>query len=569
MGRYERLAYERQERDLRLAYGERWNDVTVYGDPTLTQHPKGYYFDLERGERTIEFIERFCKHHKGEWAGKELLLEPWQKFIQATVYGWLRHDGTRRFRTAYEEVARKNGKSERISANGVYLQVGDGEPGAEIYSTATKEDQAKIVWGTAVEMVKQSKDLLKWIEPRQKALICERTKSVFKPLGADSDTLDGLNPHGHLCDEMHAHKKRALFDVMDTAMGARRQPITFVITTAGIYDPEAIGWQMHVHAQQVLDGVIEDDTFFAIIFAMDKDDDWTQPDAWYKANPNLGVSVKYDYIKEQCEKAQKQPSFLNTFLRLHLNVWTQQVTRWIPLDAWKLCGGIAPALIGLRGPKLSDLALEPLRGRVAYAGLDLSTKLDITSAAFSLPLGEAYDMFWRFWVPQELVRERTRMNKSPDYAAWVRDGWLIETPGNVIDYEFIRNDITRIGKVLNLRQIAYDPWSASQLATQMQSDGFELVEVRQGMRSLSEPSKEFEKLVVSGRIRHGGNPIMEWMVDNAAIRRDANDNIAPDKRSAAGKIDGLVASIMSLSRAILEPPPKKSVYETRGVRVIG
>lgn len=553
-GKYERRAYERHARDLAL--------VAQPGG-----HPKGFYFDEMDAERVIRFTERFCKHHKGEWAGQKLLLEDWQKFVLRCVFGWKRSDGRRRFTEAYEEVGRKNGKSEKVAAVGNYLMVADDEPGAEVYSTATKEDQAKIIWSASKEMVKQSPDLKKHVKIMQKTLICERTMSFFKPLGSDSDTLDGLNPHGHLCDEMHAHKKRELYDVMATAMGARRQPLTFIITTAGVYDPESIGWEMHTRAQQVLDGVVEDDHFFAIIFAADEEhtdengikvpaDDWRDPKTWYKANPNLGISVKYDYLVEQCEKAKKQPSFLNTFLRLHLNVWTQQVTRWISLEHWNACPKPTPVL-----------TLQDCKGRAAYGGLDLSTKVDICAAAFALPDGEYYDMFWRFWVPEELVKERARTAKKPDYAAWVRAGWLCTTPGNVVDYEFIRRDIVGIAQVVNLKQLGYDPWNATQLATQLTGDFGEdvLLEMRQGMKTLSEPSKEFEKLVMSKKLRHYDNPVMRWMVDNAAIRRDANDNIAPDKRSAVGKIDGLVAGIMALGRAILVPPEQKSVYELRGV----
>jgi phage terminase large subunit-like protein len=551
MGRYERLAYERHARDLVLSQQP-------------GGHPRGFWFDEVEAERSVQFIETYCRHHKGEWAGQPLLLEDWQKFVQRVVYGWRRLDGTRRFRTAYEEVPRKNGKSERGAANGNYLMVADDEPGAEVYSTATKEDQAKIVWSAASAMVAQSPTLKKWVRAYQKSLACARTNSFFKPLGADSDTLDGLNPHGHICDELHAHKKRGVFEVMQTGMGARRQPLTFIITTAGVYDPESIGWEMHEHAQQVLDGTIEDDEFFAIIFAADEGDDPFAESTWMKANPNYGVSVKPDYLASQAKAAQQRPSFLNTFLRLHLDVWTQQVTRWISVDKWNACNAILQPI-------------ETFKGRDAYIGLDLSSKLDLTAMAIAIPDGEFVNYFWHFWVPATLVKERTRLAKKPDYGQWVKDGWLTETPGSVIDFEFIRKAILKVRSIVKIKQLGFDPWNATQLSTQLQGDGFstdpdvkkeQLVELRQGMRTLSEPSKEFEKKIVEGKIRHGNNPVMRWMVDNAAIRRDANDNIAPDKRSAAGRIDGVLASIMAMSRVITEPVSKSSVYETRGVRSI-
>lgn len=550
VGKYERLAYARQTRDLALA-----------AQPG--GHPKGFVYDEAIAERAVMFAEKFCKHHKGEWAGKPLMLEDWQRFVLRCVFGWLKPDGTRRFHTAYEEVPRKNGKTQKCGAVGNYLMVADGEPGAEIYATATKEEQAKLVWEGAKQMVAQSPDLKKWVRAYQKSLVCARTNSFFKPLGADSDTLDGLNPHGHICDELHAHKKRALFDVMLTGMGARRQPLTFIITTAGVYDPASIGWEMHTHAQQVLDGSIEDDGFFAIIFAADEGDDPFDPDTWAKANPNLGVSVKLEYLAKQAKLAKDQPSFLNTFLRLHLNVWTQQVTRWIPIEKWNE-----------RSEPLAPIT--SYAGRDAFLGLDLSTSLDICALAIDIPSGEWHDVFWNFYVPEELVRQRTLNAKMPDYAAWVREGWLTAVPGNVVDYAWIRRDINALRDILCVRQLAFDPWNATQLTTELQGDGWsvdpdakkeQLVKVRQGPQSMSEPSKKFEELVVSSRFRHGGNPVARWMVDNAVIRYDVNNNIAPDKRSALGKIDGVVAAIMALSRAIVTQPLKRSVYESRGVRL--
>lgn len=551
VGRYERLAYERHARDLALS-------LSPEG------HPKGFYYDADAGERVVLFVERFCKHHKGEWAGMPLLLEEWQRFCIRVTYGWKKPDGTRRFSISYREIARKNGKTEQASSEAAYLLVADGEAGAEVYATATKEEQAKISWEATKQMVRQSSDLRKWIGIRQKSLLCDRTVSFFKPLGADSDTLDGLNPSGHICDEMHAHKKRSLWDVMITAQGARRQPLNIVITTAGVYDPESIGWELHTHAQQVLDGVVEDDTFFAIIFAADEGDDWKDESTWEKANPNIDVSVKRSYLRDQCARASAQPSALNTFLRLHLNQWTAQVTRWIDVERWDACGTtpLPP--------------LEAQAGRLAYLGMDLSTKLDITALAIALPWGEGcYDFYWEFWVPAELVHERTRAAKSPDYAAWVRNGYLRETPGNVIDFGFIRTRMNELAKLLKVRQAGFDPWNATQLATELQTDGWsveadatkmQLIEMRQGARTLSEPSKLFETSIIERKLRHGSNPVMRWMVDNAAIRRDANDNIAPDKRSALGKIDGVVASIMAIGRAMLEPTSPKSIYEKRGLR---
>ena len=290
---------------------------------------------------------------------------------------------------------------------------------------------------------------------------------------------------------------------------------------------------------KVLDGALEDDRFFAYIAAADEGDDYRDERSWEKANPNLDVSIKRDYLREQCEHAARQPSFLNTFLRLHLNQWTQQITRWISMEAWNSC----------------NTTPGPMEGRVAYGGLDLSTKLDISALTLVLPSDDGfYDLLFRFWVPEELVEERARRHALPDYAAWVRDGHLMATPGNVIDYEFIRRDLLGLAGTLKLRELGFDPWNAQQLATQLsEQDGFTMVEMRQGVRTLSEPSKEFEKLIMAKKFRHGGHPVMRWMVSNVTIRRDANENIAPDKEHAAGKIDGVVSTIMGLGRALLHP----------------
>jgi len=554
IGKYERLYLERQRRDLQLAYPD-----GMPRDPRQTRHPRGLWFDAAAGRRMVEFVERYCRHSKGEWAGQPIVFTPDQRERWTIVFGWMRPDGTRRFRIAYMELARKNAKSTEAAGAGLFLTVADHEPGAEVYATATKKDQAKIVWSAAESMVKQSPALKRWVRTYRNNISCLKMASKFEPLGADSDTLDGLNPHGNIVDEMHAHKDRGLWDVLLTAQGARRQPLTIAITTAGIYDPESIGWQLHDYAVKVLEGAIEDDRFFAYIAAMDEGDDWRDERAWEKANPNLGISVKLDYLREQCAQAERQPSFLNTFLRLHGNQWTQQVTRWIPLERWNLCADPP----------------HPLAGRIVFGGLDLSTKIDVAALTLLAELDGFYDLHFRFWVPEELVNERERRHEGPSYAAWVRDGFLIATPGNVIDYEFIRADILEHAKRMKLKQVGYDPWNAEQLATQLmdalnpsRSDaGFQMVSMRQGMATLSEPSKEFEKLTIARKLRHGAHPVMRWMVANVTTRTDANGNIAPDKSTSVGKIDGVVSTILALGRAIVTRP-KRSVYDTRDPIVI-
>ncbi len=552
-GAFEAKCWARHAQDLALAYPE-----GTPANPRHTQHPDGFWFDAVAGDHVVSFVEGLCKHHKGEWAGKPLLLEEWQRRILRIAFGWMRADGTRRFRIIYVEVPRKNGKSELAAALGLYLLVADQEPGAEVYSSATKKDQAKIVHDTAMAMVRASGELKRFVKVQRNNLSCARLLSKFEPLGADSSTLDGLNPHGNIVDELHAHRDRGVWDVLDTAMGARRQPLTIAITTAGVYEPESIGWLQHEHAVKVLDDVIEDEAFFAFIACADDDDDWTQPETWAKANPNFGISVKPSYLEEQAGKALTQPSFTNTFLRLHLNRWTQQQDRWLSLEKWNACEeDLTPAAMSERE--------EELRGERCYLGLDLSTKLDISAAALWFPASQT--VLCRFWCPEETVMERSRKDRVP-YDAWVRDGWMRATPGNVIDYDLVRADLVALGAQFVFEQIAFDPWNATQLATQLGGDGFTMVETRQGYKSLSEPSKELEKLVTSLAVRHGGHPVLRWMISNVGKKEDDNENIRPVKTSEKNRIDGVVALILALSRAIVEQS-SESVYESRGLLMLG
>lgn len=540
-GKYERLCWERHARDLALC-------------DAASGHPKGFRFDRDAGDRVVQFVEGYCRHFEGEWAGQPIVLAEWQREILRIVFGWLRADGTRRFRTAYIEVPRKNGKSTWAGGVGLYLTIADGEPGAQVYATATKKDQAKIVWGAASQMIAQSPRLRKYATAYKTAIACERLRAKFEPLAADSNTQDGFNAHAQIADEMHAHRDRHVYDVVATSMGARRQPLNWIITTAGIYNPESIGWEMHERAVHVLDGVIDDETFFAYIAAADEDADWEAPATWAQANPNLGVSVKLDYLAEQADRARTTPSFLNTFLRYHLNRWTEQATRWIAVEQWNACQRVVDP--------------EALQGRRCIAALDLSSKLDLTALALCFPAGGAFDFLLHFWCPEETIARRAKEDRVP-YDAWTRDGWMTATPGNVVDYSFPVAAVEAAATRYELVECAYDPWNATQTALQLQDAGIPMVEFGQGYKSMSEPSKEFERLIVAGQLGHrtprGIHPVLRWMVANVAVKRDPADNLKPDKASAIGRIDGVVASIMALGRAIHQPAEETSVYEDRGL----
>ena len=543
-GKLERLYLERQARDLE------------------TGPARGLVWDPAAGDRVVGFIEGYCRHHKGEWAGKPLLLEPWQKDLVRTVFGWKRKDGTRRFRTMYVEVPRKNGKSELAAALGLYLLVADGEPGAEVYSSATMRDQARIVWSAAAAMVKASPELKRFVKAYRSNLHVDRLGSKFEPLSADSNTLDGLNPHGNIVDELHAHRNRGVWDVLDTAMGARRQPMTCAITTAGSFEPEAIGWQLHDYAQKVLEGVFQDDAFFGFIAAADEGDDYFGAEAQAKANPNYGVSVKPEYLAKQAEKAQRQSGFTNEYLRLHLNVWTRQVTRWLSLERWSECEAPVPA----NGSAwlLAEEREKALEGKPCYGGLDLSSKLDLSALVLAFPgTGDVVDLVARFWLPEATIENYGRRGQR-QFEAWVREGWLTATPGDVIDYEFIRAEVNDLAKRFGLRELAFDPWGATDLATRLAGDGVAMVECRQGYKSLSEPSKDLEARVVARKVRHAHNPILRWCVSNAVVARDPAGNIKPNKEKATERIDGVVAAVMALSRLIVQKAAEPNPYQDRG-----
>jgi len=512
---------------------------------------RGLHFDEGAAMHAIGFFD-FLHHSKGEWAGRTVELEPWQAFIVAMIFGWKRTNGTRRFRTAYEEVARKNGKSTIGAGIGLYLFIADGEAGAEVYSAATKRDQAKITHSEATRMVKSSPGLRKRIKVFKDNLNVEGSASKFEPLGADADTMDGLNVHGAIIDEVHAHKTRDMWDVLDTATSSRRQPLIFAITTAG-YDRQSLCFQLHEYAQKILDGILQDDSFFGIIFSLDDDDDWEDEANWVKSNPNLGISKKLDDMREKARKAKGMPAALFAFLRLELNVWTQSETKWVSLEHWAACGKAVDA--------------DGLRGRSCYGGLDLSSTTDITAFILVFPpqtKEDDYQVLCRFWIPEDAMITRSKRDRVP-YDAWVRQGFITATSGNVIDYDWVIDQIDRDAQVYDLREVPFDRWGATQIAAKLADKGLTCVQFGQGFQSMSPPMKELEKLTLSHKLAHGNNPVLTWMANNLVVNQDPAGNIKPDKEHSIEKIDGMVALIMALDRAIRHDGNSGSVYEERGL----
>jgi phage terminase large subunit-like protein len=522
-------------------------------DDLRTGSARGLSFDEKAASMRIEFFQ-FLKHSKGEWAGKPIHLEPWQKFIMWCIFGWKREDGTRRFRVAYIEVARKNGKSTIAAGLGNLMFLIDGEAGAEVYTAATKRDQAKIVHSEAIRMVKGNPSLLKRVGVFRDNMHVEATNSKFEPLGADADTLDGLNIHAAIVDELHAHKTRDLWDVLLSAQGSRRQPLQMAITTAG-FNKFGICYEIREYTEKILDSRVEDDAFFGIIFTIDSLEEWRDEAMWAKANPNLGISVKQEYLRDQAKLAAEMPSALNNFLTKHMNYWTQSETRWLADGVWESCGG--------------EIDEADLRERVCYGGLDLSKSNDLTAWIKVFPPTDTdgqYLIKANFWIPEEGLRERVRRDKVP-YDVWLQQGWIKATPGGVIDYDYIYRDIMKDQQNYRLTEIAYDPWSAAKLVSDLEEAGFTMVEFRQNFGHFSAPSFDIGNLLQQEKINHGGNPVLGWMAGNVVMATDDQGNIKPSKKKSTERIDGIVALIMAMDRA-LRNRDASSVYENRGCRSI-
>lgn len=510
-------------------------------------------YDQALADRAVKFI-RLLKHSKGRWAGSPFNLLPWQENeIIRPLFGTVNDDGSRQYRTAYISFGRKNGKSEIGAAIALYLLFADGEYGAEIYSAAADRDQASIVFNVAASMVRQLPALEKRcrIIDSQKRIIIPQTESVYRVLSSDAHTKHGFNPSGVIFDELHAQPNRDLWDVLTTGSGTRRQPLVVALTTAG-YDRNSICWEQYKYASDIKKGHFTDPTFFSCVYEVPEDADWKDEKNWSLGNPGLGAFLNIDEMRAAAKKAENIPALQNTFRRLRLNQWTQQETRWIPLDKWD------------QGGEPFDFSL--LKNRPCYGGLDLSSTTDISAFLLVFPPTEE-DPFWRvhatFWIPEEKMRERSQRDKVP-YETWHRQGLIESTPGNVVDYAYIRARINRLGGEFGVSEIGFDPWNATQLSLDLAADGFTMVPIRQGFASLSPPSKELERIVNGGIFRHGGNPILRWMADNVMVIQDPAGNIKPDKSKSTERIDGIVALIMALDRATRQQI-QTSVYEERGV----
>mgnify|MGYP003579963674 CR=1 FL=1 len=504
----------------------------------------GFWFDKKAAAHAVTFFSKL-KHSKGEWAGQDFTLEPWQKAIVQDVFGWKRADGSRRYRRVYIEVPRKNGKSTLAAGLALFLLYADSEPGAEVYSAAADRDQAAIVFEQAKAMVVAQPVLAGVSEIYRRSIVYTAQGRSYKVLSADAPTKHGLHAHGIIFDELHAQPNRDLWDVLTTSTGARRQPLVVAITTAG-WDRNSICWELHDYALKVRDGIVPDDSFYPAIFAAPDEADWTDPTVWAQANPSYGRTIKADYLAAECERAKASPAYQNTFRRLHLNQWTEQADRWIDMSLWDENAGDG----------------APSEGAACFGGLDLSSTTDLSAFVLLFPEGQKYRTVCRFWIPEADMRRRELRDRVP-YRTWVDQGFITATPGDAIDYDVIRAEINTLARKYQIKRTAFDLWNAMQIVTQLTGDGLEMVKFGQGFASMSSPTKELLRVLLGRRLMHGGNPVLRWMAANVAVQQDAAGNLKPDKANSTGRIDGIVSLIMALGIANVDGGP--SVYESRGL----
>lgn len=504
-----------------------------------------YKFDAELAETRLDFY-KLCRHYKGDFAGKAIEPELWQCFIQGSVFGWVdKKTGKRRFKEVYEQIAKKNGKSTDAATTALYCMTVDGEPGAEVYSAATTRQQARIIFKTAQEMIRQSPSLRAMYNSLTNNINVPATSSKFEPVSSEANSLDGLDIYCALIDELHAHKTREVYDIIKGGTAARSQPIIWVVTTAG-YNLNGICKERYDYAVKVLEGSTDDDTLFAYIAQIDPDDDPFDEKVWIKANPNIGVSVKIDDIKRKAKEAAELPSAYNMFLCKHMNIWVNALNAWMNMEKWNASGkGKFPIL----------------KNKPCWVGVDLSKKIDLTSAVAVFPLKNGYyAAVHHSFIPEDSISEKERIDKV-SYAAWIREGYITAIPGEVIDQswieEWILNNWCRKYKV---QEIDYDPWSASEFAQHLEAEGLTCVEVRQGYATLSEPTKELEKLVYSGKLIHFDDPVLRWSISNVIVTTDPAGNIKPNKDKSPNKIDPVAALITALSRAMFGNPTNLDEY---------
>ncbi|MGQ7453324.1 terminase large subunit [Streptococcus suis] len=527
--------------------------MSYHYEPSPFMLPTSHY-DEAKADRAVTFINNLS-HTKGKWAGKRFDLLPWQEQIVRDLFGIVKEDGNRQFLTAYIEIPKKNGKSELAAAIALYLLYADNEASAEVYGAACDRNQASIVFDVAKQMVQMSRPLEKRskIMGATKRIVNYSNAGFYQVLSAETGTKHGLNVSGLVFDEIHAQPNRHLYDVLTKGSGdAREQPLFFIITTAGT-DRNSICYELHTKALDILNGRKKDTSFYPVVYGLSDEDDWNDEANWRRANPSLGHTIGIDRVREAYQQALDNPAEENVFKQLRLNMWTSSSVAWIPEHVY--AKGNDP------------IQYESLKGRSCYAGLDLSSTSDITAFVLVFPPRfeeENYIVLPFFWLPEDTLELRCRRDHVL-YDVWERQGYIKTTEGNVVHYGFIEKFIEDLSEIYHIKEIAYDRWNATQMVQNLEGMGLTMVPFGQGYKDMSPPSKELYKLMMEGKIQHGGHPVLKWMGQNVVMRQDPAGNIKPDKEKSVEKIDGIVALIMGLDRCIRHQTDEGSVYDERGI----
>lgn len=515
-----------------------------------------YHFDEARASKPCKYAE-LLHHVKAGKAGELILLEPWQVFIFTTVFGWVDDEGNRRYQRAYVEVPRGNGKSTMLSCIGLYMLTADGEKGADCYSFATTRDQAKIVFNDAQQMARQNSDLKDayGLQVLAHSMVVPGTNSKFEPKSADGKTLDGLNTHCAIIDELHAHKTREVYDVVETSIGKRKQPIMWMITTAG-FNLTGVCYEVRRYVTKLLDGSAKDDSHFGIIYTIDEKDDWRTEEALIKANPNWNVSVQPKAILSTLSKALTDPASENNFKTKHLDVWCNADSAFFQMAKW-------------RKAYRPQVSLEDFEGMPCIYGLDLAAKTDITALVRLFFRQEDddsvhYYAFPEFWLPQEKLQN----SSNSQYQSWAKQDLIHVSDGAINSLEDIQDYIAEDAKRFDTLAIAFDPWQAYQLATNLQNEGLSMVELKPTVSNFSEPMKQVQALVYAGKLHTDGNPVLEWMASNLVAHYDAKENVYPRKETPDNKIDGMVALIMAMKQAIFMDVENSYIADASGIDLI-
>jgi len=523
--------------------------------PSQFMLPTSHY-DKKKADRAVTFIENLC-HTKGKWAGTPFWLLPWQEQLIRDIFGIVKPDGNRQFRTAFVEICKKVGKSELAAAVALYLLYADNEPSAEVYGAAADRQQASIVFDVAKQMVEMAPALMKRskLMGATKRIVNYSNAGYYQLLSAEVGGKHGFSVSGLVFDEIHTQPNRQLYDVLTKGSSdARQNPLHFIITTAG-NDRHSIAYELHTKAVDILEGRRVDPTFYPVVYGLKDDEDWEDEANWYKVNPSLGYTVDIERLRDAYREAKQNPADEITFKWLRCNMWVSSTVAWIP-DA-----------IYMRGNEPIDM--DALAGRDCYAGLDLSSTGDITALVLIFPPRdeeEKYVLLPYFWIPEETIPRRVKANSVP-YDIWEKQGYIMSTEGNVIHYDFIEKFIMDLSEKYHILEIAVDRWNATQMIQNLEGEGFTIVPFGQGFSSMSAPTKEFYRLLMEGRIIHGGNPVLRWMAGNVVIDTDPAGNIKVTKAKSKEKIDGIVAAIMALDRCIRQEGQSGSVYDERGLLV--